>query len=175
MVGSRRATLGNIQRSLEGNNPRDRRRQSLANNRRKNMDDYKDQPGQSFPGESTASGGAGTAARMKQQISETASDVKGTVTDLSRKAADRIDSSRESAAITLEKTATSIHSGGDKLSGVAHSAADKVQATADYVRRTDLKGMAEDVQDIVKRYPGQALAAAAILGFLVARGLRRSD
>jgi ElaB/YqjD/DUF883 family membrane-anchored ribosome-binding protein len=112
---------------------------------------------------------------MKEQISETASDVKGKVTDFGRKAADRIDSSRESAAMTLEKTATSLHSGGNKLSGVAHSAADKVQATADYVRRTDLKGMAEDVQDIVKRYPGQALAAAAILGFLVARGLRRSD
>jgi hypothetical protein len=27
----------------------------------------------------------------------------------------------------------------------------------------------------VKRYPGQALAAAAILGFLVARSLRSSD
>jgi ElaB/YqjD/DUF883 family membrane-anchored ribosome-binding protein len=139
------------------------------------MEEYKDQPGQTFPGESTGSAGTGTAARMKEQISEAASDVKGTVTDFGRKAADRIDNSRESAAITLEKTATSIHSGGDKLSGVAHSAADKVQATADYVRRTDLKGMAEDVQDIVKRYPGQALAAAAILGFLVARGLRRSD
>jgi ElaB/YqjD/DUF883 family membrane-anchored ribosome-binding protein len=89
--------------------------------------------------------------------------------------ADKIDDSRESAAGALGKTASSLHSGGDKLSGVAHSAADKIQATADYVRRTDLKGMAEDVQDIVKRYPGQSLAAAAILGFLVARGLRRSD
>jgi hypothetical protein len=146
---------------------------SLANNRRKTMDGYKDQPDQTFPGESTARGGTGTAARMKEQILETASDVKGTVTDFGRKAADKINSSRESAAVTLEKTATSIHSGGDKLSGVAHSAADKVQATAGYLRRTDLKGMAEDVQDVVKRYPGQALAAAAILGFLVARGLRR--
>jgi hypothetical protein len=139
------------------------------------MDEHNNQPGQTFPGESTASGGTGTAARMKEQISETASDLKGKVADFGRKAADGIDSSRESAAVTLEKTATSIHSGGEKLSGLAHSAADKVQATADYVRRTDLKGMAEDVQDIVKRYPGPALAAAAILGFLVARGLRRSD
>jgi hypothetical protein len=138
------------------------------------MDEYNNQPGQTSQGELTASGSTGTAARMKQ-ISETAADVKGKVTDFGRKAADRIDNSRESAAVTLEKTATSIHAGGDKLSGVAHSAADKVQATADYVRRTDLKGMAEDVQGIVKRYPGPALAAAAILGFLVARGLRRGD
>jgi ElaB/YqjD/DUF883 family membrane-anchored ribosome-binding protein len=139
------------------------------------MDDYNKQSGQSAFGESTEAGGAGTAARMKEQISEKAADVKERVTEFGRKTADKIDDSRESAAGALEKTASSLHSGGDKLSGVAHSAADKIQATADYVRRTDLKGMAEDVQDIVKRYPGQSLAAAAILGFLVARGLRRSD
>lgn len=138
------------------------------------MDDYNKQPGQSY-GESTGSGGTGTAARMKEQITETATDVKEKVSDLGRKTVDKIDESRESAAGALEKTASSLHTGGDKLSGVAHSAADKIQATADYVRRTDLKGMAEDVEDIVKRYPGPALAAAAILGFLVARGLRSSD
>jgi ElaB/YqjD/DUF883 family membrane-anchored ribosome-binding protein len=139
------------------------------------MDDFNKQYGQASSGELTGTGGTGTAARMKEQISETAADVKERVSEFGRKAADKIDSSRESAAGALDKTATSMHSGGDKLSGVAHSAADKIQATADYVRRTDLKGMAEDVQDIVKRYPTQALAAAAVLGFLVARGLRRSD
>jgi len=138
------------------------------------MDDDNKQPGETSYGESTGTGGTGTAARMKEQISETAADVKEKVTEYGRNAANRIDDSRQSAAGALDKTATSMHSGGDKLSGVAHSAADKVQATADYVRRTDLKGMAEDVQDIIKRYPGQALAAAAVLGFLVARGLRRS-
>ena len=139
------------------------------------MDDDNKLPDQAAYGESTGSGGTGTAARMKEQVSETAADAKEKVTEFGRKAANRIDGSRESAAGALDKTATSMHSGGDKLSGVAHSAADKVQATADYVRRTDLKGMAEDVQDIVKRYPGQALAAAAVLGFLVARSLRRSE
>jgi ElaB/YqjD/DUF883 family membrane-anchored ribosome-binding protein len=139
------------------------------------MDDFNKQSGQSSHGESTGSGGTSTAARMKEQISETAADVKEKVTDFGRKAAYKIDDTRQSAAGALDKTATSLHSGSDKLSGVAHSTADKIQATADYVRQTDLKGMAEDVQDIVKRYPGQSLAAAAILGFLVARGLRRSD
>lgn len=137
------------------------------------MDDFNKQPGQGPFGESVGTGGA--AARMKEQISETATDVQQKITDFGRKAAERIDSSRESAAGALDRTATSIHSGSESLSGAAHSAADKIQSTADYVRRTDLKGMAEDVQDIVKRYPGQALAAAAVLGFLVARGLRRGD
>jgi ElaB/YqjD/DUF883 family membrane-anchored ribosome-binding protein len=139
------------------------------------MEDYNKQSGQSPYGESTGTGGTGTAARLKEQISEKTTDVKEKVAEFGRKTADKIEESREFAAGALDKTASSLHSGSDKLSGVSHSAADKIQATADYVRRTDLKGMAEDVQDIVKRYPGQALAAAAILGFLVARSLRSSD
>jgi hypothetical protein len=94
---------------------------------------------------------------------------------MGRKATNKINESRESAAGELEQTASSLHSGGEKVSSMAHSAADKVQATADYVRRTDLNGMAEDVQDLVKRYPGQSLAAAVILGFLVARGLQNRN
>ena len=139
------------------------------------MDDYNKQAGPSSYGESTGTGATGTAARMKEQISDKAADVKEKVSDFGRKAADKIDDSRASAAGALDKTASSLHSGSDQLSGAAHSAADKIQATADYVRRTDLKGMADDLQNIVKRYPGQSLAAAAILGFLVARGLRSSD
>ena len=139
------------------------------------MDDYNKPSGQSTYGESTGPGATGTAARMQEQVSQTAADVKEKVADFGRQAADKIDSSRASAAGALDQTASSLHSGGDKLSGAAHSAADKLQATADYVRRTDLKGMADDLQDLVKRYPGQSLAAAAILGFLVARGLRSNE
>jgi hypothetical protein len=47
-----------------------------------------------------------------------------------------------------------------------------VSNTADYLRATDLDRMIEDLQCIVKRYPGRSLAAAAIVGFLIARGLR---
>jgi hypothetical protein len=139
------------------------------------MDEYNKQSGQSSYGEGAGSGGTGTAARMKEQISDTAADVKDKVAEFGRKTADKIDDSRQSAAGALDQTAISLHSGSDKLASVAHTAADKIQATADYVRRTDLKGMAGDVQDLVKRYPGQALAAAAVLGFLVARGLRGRD
>lgn len=139
------------------------------------MDDYRTESGQSPYGESTGTGGTGTAARMKEQVSDKAAEIKEKVTDLGRKAADKIDTSRESAADALDQTASSLHSGGDTLSSVAHSAADSIQATADYVRETDVRGMAEDIGDLVRRYPGPSLAVAAILGFLVARGLRGSD
>jgi hypothetical protein len=35
--------------------------------------------------------------------------------------------------------------------------------------------MADDFEDILKRYPAQTLAAAAFLGFLVGRAFRRYD
>jgi ElaB/YqjD/DUF883 family membrane-anchored ribosome-binding protein len=140
------------------------------------MDDYNTQSGQSSSyGESTGTGAAGTAARMKEQVSEKAGDIKEKVSDFGRKAVEKIDDSRQSAADVLDQTASSLHSGGDKLSGAAHSAANSIQATAEYVRQTDVKGMAADVGELVKRYPGPALAAAAILGFLVARGLSGND
>jgi ABC-type transporter Mla subunit MlaD len=124
---------------------------------------------------SDTSGMAGAAARAKDQVAGTLSDAKDKVAELGRQSVDKLNDSRESAAGALEKTASSLHSSGDSVSGFAHSTADSLQATADYVRRTDLKGMGEDVVEIVKRYPGQALAAAAVLGFLVARGLGGRD
>jgi ElaB/YqjD/DUF883 family membrane-anchored ribosome-binding protein len=127
-------------------------------------------------------GGAATAARMK--LSEKAAEVKEKVADFGRKTADNIDESRKNTAGALDQTAAKLHSGGEQLSDVAHTAADrisgamhgtadKLQAAADYIRETELKDMGEDLKDIVKRYPGPALAAAAVLGFIVARSLRR--
>lgn len=124
------------------------------------MDERTKQPGQSAY--------ASTTSRMKDQISEKVSDVKEKVSEFGREAAHKFDESRESAAGALEQTS-------NKLSGVARTAADKIQSTANYVRETDLHAMVDDFQGLVKRYPGQSLAAAAILGFLVARGFRSSD
>jgi ElaB/YqjD/DUF883 family membrane-anchored ribosome-binding protein len=123
----------------------------------------------------TSNSAAGTAARLKEQISDKATDVKDRVTDFGRRTADRIDASREPAAATLNKTASAIHSNSDRAASAAHATADKLQATADYVRGHDLSDMANDIQGLVKRYPGQSLAAAAVLGFLLARVMRGSD
>jgi len=46
-------------------------------------------------------------------------------------------------------------------------AANKIHATANYVHQTNVKGMVDDFEDILKCYPAQTLAAAAFLGFLV--------
>lgn len=130
--------------------------------------------------EGRAGEATGTAARMKEQatekidqMKEKAGEMKDRVADASRKATDRIDAQREPAARTLENTAQRIRERGERVSGATSSAVqttvDKLQATADYIREHDLNAMFEDVQDVVRRHPGPALAAAAVAGFLVAR------
>ena len=56
-----------------------------------------------------------------------------------------------------------------------HATADKIQAAADYIRENDFRAMAEDVSGVVRRYPGQALAAAVVVGFLAGRALWSRD
>jgi hypothetical protein len=91
------------------------------------------------------------AAGVKKQVSETATDAKEKLTELGRDAA-------------------------GQLSEVAQTATDKVNGAAGYLRETELTAMAEDVKHIVKRYPGWSLAAAALVGFLLAHiGSRNSN
>src|ERR1700683_2409283 len=165
---------------LELRSPLPRKSKPELQERRNTMDDYNN-PTRETPYEQPE-GRAATAARMK--LSEKAAEVKEKVADFGRKTVDSIDQSRESTAGALDQTAAKLHSSGDQLSGAAHTAADqisgvahatadKLQAAADYIRETDLKGIGDDLKDIVKRHPGPALAAAAVLGFIVARGFRR--
>lgn len=115
---------------------------------------------------------ASTVVKMKDQISDKAVQTKDAVADFGRKTVENIDAQRAPAAATLDQTASALHQQADRVAGVAHATADKLHATADYVRSQDVKSMANDVVDLVRRYPGPALAAAAAVGFLVARVVR---
>jgi hypothetical protein len=78
----------------------------------------------------------------------------------------------DSAASTLRSKAESLP-GGDKVASAAQTTADAMERAADYVRDQDLEGMLSDAQQIVKKYPGVVLLAAATLGFLIARSISR--
>ena len=113
---------------------------------------------------------------MENQFTrEKAVQAKDAVADFGRKTVDNIDAQRGPAAATLDHTASALHQQADRVAGVAHATADKLHATADYVRTKDMKSMADDVVDLVRRYPGPALAAAAAVGFFVARAVRPRD
>jgi ElaB/YqjD/DUF883 family membrane-anchored ribosome-binding protein len=111
----------------------------------------------------------------------TVSQVKDKVSSIGQNAIDKVDSARDSAATKLDSVVSSIHDkadnlpGGEKVSNMAHTAADKLSSTADYVREHDVKDMMSDVEDLVKANPGPSLLAALGLGFLVGRAFSRRD
>ena len=118
---------------------------------------------------------AGTAARIKDQVGEKAAQAKDAVVDFGRKTVENIDAQRGPAAGTLDQTASVLHEQANRVAGAARATADRLHATADYVRNQDVKAMAKDVEDLIRRYPGPALAIAAAVGFMTARALRTRD
>jgi ElaB/YqjD/DUF883 family membrane-anchored ribosome-binding protein len=121
------------------------------------------------------------ASTVGEKLSDTAGQVKDKVSDLGRSAANKIDENREAAAGGLKKAASALHGnaeslpGGEKVSGLAHAAADKLSSTADYVREHDVSRMMADVERLVKNNPGPSLLAAAVIGFLAGRAFSSSS
>ncbi len=130
-----------------------------------------------------STGGAGdtlsdTAQTVKDKVSDAAATAKQRVTEAGRQATDKVDERRGPTADALENAASSIHEraeslpGGETVKSVAHSAADKLESTAGYIREHDVRAMLSDIEDVVKRNPGPSLLIAAAIGFLIGRAFR---
>jgi ElaB/YqjD/DUF883 family membrane-anchored ribosome-binding protein len=119
---------------------------------------------------------ANDVAGLTEQAGQKATQIEETVSDLGRKAGDKIDEQRVRAADTFESAASTLHERGDRLtsttSNAMHKTADKIQNAADYLREHDTRAMLGDLEEVVRRYPGQTLAAAAVIGFFAGRALR---
>ena len=119
---------------------------------------------------------ANDPGEIRDQISQKTAQIKETVADFGKKAGDKIDEGRVHAAGALQSTASTLHDSGDRLaskaSNAAHTTADKIQVAADYLREHDTRAMMQDFEGLVRRYPGAALAAAAVVGFFAGRALR---
>ena len=115
--------------------------------------------------------GRGLAATMAGQVGDSVELAREAAADFGRKTVESIDARRHPVAGTLDYTASTLHQQADMVAGTAHATADTLQATADYLRQKDATAMAKDVRGLVGRYPGQALAAAVVLGVLVGRAV----
>jgi ElaB/YqjD/DUF883 family membrane-anchored ribosome-binding protein len=122
-----------------------------------------------------SSGVGSPVAKITEQVGQASGQLKAAVADFGRKTVDTLDAQRGPVAATLERTASALHEQTENVAGAAHATADTLDATADYVRKRHVKSMAEDVTDLVRRYPGSALALAGVAGFLVARMFRSRD
>lgn len=116
-------------------------------------------------------------SNLGDRANEIGSSAGQKANEVARAAADEVSSQRGNAASGLESAASTLHSkadrlpGGEKVSKFAHSAADKLSSTADYVRDADMARIRGDVERVVRNNPGPSLLAAAVVGFLVARTL----
>jgi ElaB/YqjD/DUF883 family membrane-anchored ribosome-binding protein len=121
------------------------------------------------------------ASRVSDKISDAASAAKTAVSDFGRTAANTADENRAAAARGLQSAASTLHQkadsfgGGQTVAGLAHSAADTLSSTANYVKEHNMSRMMVDLERLVKNNPGQSLLAAAAIGFLVGRAFSSSD
>jgi ElaB/YqjD/DUF883 family membrane-anchored ribosome-binding protein len=122
--------------------------------------------------------GSSTLDQVSDRVSESADTVREKAQNLGRKAVDRVNDSRSSAASGLENAASAIHGraenlpGGPRVQSAAHSTADKLAATANYMRTHEVKDVVADIEHIIRRNPGQSLLAACVVGFFAGRLLR---
>ncbi len=121
-----------------------------------------------------------TISNLSENLKSKASDITQRVSDMGQRVNESIDEKRNAAASRLDETASRLHEtaqnmpGGGKITDMAHRAADTLEQTSHYIREHDTSAMASDVADFVKRYPTQAMVAAAIGGFLIGRLFRRA-
>jgi ElaB/YqjD/DUF883 family membrane-anchored ribosome-binding protein len=109
-----------------------------------------------------------TADELAQKAREAGDAVKNKLADARGASANTLDR----AASTLREKAESIP-GGETTSHFARNFADKLEATADYLRRSDFQGMKMDAENAIRRRPGQSMLAAIAAGFLIGRAMRR--
>ena len=124
-------------------------------------------------------GNAPSQSGGTEKSPDAASEMKTKAAGFGRMVADRIDESRAVAASGLDSAAQTLHQkagalpGGERVVSAAHSAAEALASSADYIRDHDVKSMRENLQRLLKNNPGPALFGAALLGFLLARALSR--
>ena len=120
--------------------------------------------------------------RFTEQANDKVNEVKENLAEMGQKASAKMEEQRvraasalDSTASTLRQKADTIPNAGTKIANFAQKTAGKLESTADYLREHDAGAMMRDVEDLVRRYPGQFLAVGIFLGFFLGRGMRRSD
>ena len=104
-------------------------------------------------------------------------EVASEATTMGHRAAEAIDSGRQSAARGMQSTADAIRSAAERLPDtpreVAGSAAKVLDGTAQYLREKNPQDMLSDLREQTKANPVAFLLGAVAVGFLAGRMLRR--
>jgi len=123
-------------------------------------------------------GNSPSSSGVKDKLADATSHVKNTASDFGRSAVANIDRNLKSAAGALENTASAIRSklpadSSSRVSGVAQTAVDKLDATAQYLRTHDSHDLMSGLETWARRNPGAALGGALAVGFFIGMSLGR--
>ena len=124
-------------------------------------------------GDTTGSGG-GTREKMKGQMREQIQSLKGQATDKAREYADqgkeRATTALDNFSEVVQDAARSVDERlGSEYGQYAHRAANAVTQLAEGLRGKSVDDLLEDSRSLIRKSPGVAIGAAALVGFALAR------
>jgi len=125
-----------------------------------------------------ANGSTQTSGGIKDKLSGATSQLKSTAADFGRSAQQNIDKNLQSAANALEGASSAIRSKlpadrSGKVASVGYTAAEKIDATARYLRLHDSGDMVRGAESWARQNPGAALGSALALGFIIGLSMQR--
>ena len=99
--------------------------------------------------------------------------------DVASNIAHATETARERVGDAMDRAGTRISDGADRvneeMSKLTNRAASALASGREYVRTSDRGTVVTDATRVLKRHPGKAMLAAAVIGFVVARTLQRSE
>lgn len=138
------------------------------------IDDTGGTAARSSGGGTTGSAGGGGTEKIAGQVREQIYSLKGQATDKARQFADqgkeRATTALDNFSQVVQDAARSVDERlGSEYGQYAHRAADTVTSLADNLRGKSVDDLLEDTRALVRKSPGIAIGAAALIGFALAR------
>lgn len=114
----------------------------------------------------------------EQRVHEALDQGKQRASQLGQAIAEKVDEQRDAAANALHNASESLHAQADRLaagSGLAHSAAEGLDAAAGFMAEHDASEMAAEAGSFLRRHPGMSVMIGIAAGFMIGRALMRDS
>jgi ElaB/YqjD/DUF883 family membrane-anchored ribosome-binding protein len=111
---------------------------------------------------------SGTLGKVLDQVVDKAARGKLAVPDVGRKTSENLDSQNEAPASTLDQAISVLRQQAKGVTAVEAETAHAVNTTAQHGLR-NMQATLNNLEDLVRRYPGAVIGVAAVVGFVIGR------
>jgi hypothetical protein len=140
-------------------------------------------PGTVNAGEAGSGTGSGAREQIRQARDKVVDQAKTTFRDARDRAGSSLSEGRRQAAEQIGGIGGALHRTGEQLrnedqarfADLADSVGRQIDRAADYLRDSDGRAIARDIESLARRQPALVFAAAFGLGLVAARFLKSSD